>query len=121
MPRNVQPATERDGLVTPINVPKGSLTVNDLSTDALLLAVDENLVPWTRTSIDTLDQLAELLTTIQQIAEARAQSNLSMQLGRIRRLAAMGSRLAAETCNEVDCGRERFDDVASLYRAGGAA
>ncbi|MNU92738.1 hypothetical protein D3C71_826620 [compost metagenome] len=121
MPRNVQPAAERDGPFTPITVqnPTGDVKGNPLR--ALLVAVDSELHCWARVSIDTLDQLDELLKTIEQLANDHTAPNPGLVLGRIGRLAAIGSRIAADTCNDVDCGRERYEEIAGPLRAGGAA
>lgn len=122
MPWNVQPATERDGLATPINVPKGSLTVNDSSTAPLLLAVDNELVCWAETSIDTLYQLEELFEAIKAYTEGQRRLNAEAVLGRISKLAALGAYVASDIANGADCGRERFQELAAPFRAaaGGA-
>ncbi|MDH2052555.1 hypothetical protein [Achromobacter marplatensis] len=89
---------------------------------ALLRAVDTELYCWTLVSIDTLEQLDELLTTIQQLADDRTARNPGAILRRIGRLAALGSRIAADTYNDIDCGGERFQELAAPLRAavGGA-
>lgn len=122
MPRNVQPATERDGLVTPINVPKGSLTVNDSSTDSLLLAADNELACWIETSIDTLYQLEELFKAITGCANSQRHPNPAVLLAQISKLAALGAYVASDIANGADCGRERFQELAAPFRAaiGGA-
>lgn len=122
MPRNVQPATERDGLVTPINVPKRSLTVNDTSTSGLLLAADNELVCWIEASVEALLQLEELLKAIDASAKDQRHPNPAMALGRISKLAAMGAYVASDIANGADCGRERFQELAAPFRAavGGA-
>lgn len=117
MPRNVQPASERDGLVTRINVPKGSLTVNDSSMAQLLLAADNELLGWIETSIDTLYQLEELFKVIVTCATEQPLTNPAAVLGRISKLAAMGAYVATDIANGADCGRERFQELAAPFRA----
>lgn len=122
MPRNVQPAAERDGLITPMNVPKGSLTVNDSSMAHLLLAADNELVCWIEASVVALLQLEELLKAIDASAKDQRHPNPAIALARISKLAAMGAYVAADIANGADCGRERFQDLAAPFRlaTGGA-
>lgn len=122
MPRKVQPAPERDGPVTSINVPNGLLTVNDSTAARLLLAAEQELVCWIEASVEALIQLEVLLKTIDASAKDQRHTNPSMALRQISKLAAMGAYVAADIANGADCGRERFQELAAPIRAiaGGA-
>lgn len=112
-----------EGISHPDNVAKSSLTVNDLSMNRLLLNVDDNLVCWIETSIDTLYQLEELLKSIKEIADDQRRSSPPAALGRISKLAALGSYIASDIANGADCGREQFASLIAPFRQqiGGAA
>lgn len=111
-----------EGISHPQNVAKASLTVNDSSMAPLLLAVDDELVCWIEASVEALLQLDELLKAIDAIARDQRYPNPATALGRISKLAAMGAYVAADIANGADCGRERFQELASPFRAavGGA-
>lgn len=111
-----------EGTSHPLNVAKVSLTVNDSSMAQLLLAADNELLCWTETSIDTLYQLEELFKAITDCADHQRLPSPAAALGRISRLAAMGAFVASDIANGVDCGRERFQELAAPFRetAGGA-
>jgi len=106
-----------EGISHPRNVANALLTVNDSSTAQLLLAVDNELVRWAETSMDTLYQLEELFKAISAAADNRQKMNAEAVLGRIAKLAALGAYVASDIANGVDCGRERFQELAKPFRA----
>ncbi|MFY2035829.1 hypothetical protein ACOTDT_19095 [Achromobacter xylosoxidans] len=122
MPRNVQPAAERDGLVTSTKLAEPTATVNESSLRQLLRATDDDLLSWLKTTIDTLDQLDEVFKAIRHLADTRDEFPGAM-LSRISSLAGLGSYVAADICNGADCGRERFEAVSASFQTtiGGAA
>ncbi|MFY3535271.1 hypothetical protein [Achromobacter denitrificans] len=122
MPRNVQPAAERDGLVTSTKLAELPQTVNELPLREFLRAIDDDLLPWLKTAIETLDQLDEVFKAIRHLANTRDESHGAV-LARISNLAGLGSYVAADICNGADCGRERYEDAAASFQAeiGGAA
>jgi hypothetical protein len=121
MPRNVQPATERDGLVTSIKVQKPSAIVKSNGLSDLLSATDNELLGWIETSIDALYQLEELFKAIATSAEDRRHTNPAVVLSRISKLAALGAYVATDIANGADCGRERFQELAAPFRAAAGA
>lgn len=110
-----------EGISHPRTVTKSPLTVNDLSTQRLLNAVDADLLVWTKVSIDALEQLDALFKTMKQMVDDNASLCAGALLERIGLLAALGSRVAAHMLNEVDCSRERYEEFAAQFRDGGAA
>lgn len=121
MPRNVQPAAERDGLVTSTKVAEATAVVNASSLRQILRATEDDLLSWLRISIETLDQLEEVFKSIRDLTDNR--NDPQVMLSRIANLAALGSNVAADICNGADCGRERFEASAASFQAeiGGAA
>ena len=114
--QNIRPQGA-EGISHPRNVAKALLTVNDSSMAPLLLAVDNELVCWAETSMDTLYQLEELFKAISAAAGNRQKMNAEAVLGRIAKLAALGAYVASDIANGVDCGRERFQELAKPFRA----
>ncbi len=106
-----------EGISHPCNVAKAPLTVNVSSTAPLLLAVDNELVCWAETSTDTLYQLEELFKAISAAAGNQQRMNAEAVLGRIAKLAALGAYVASDIANGVDCGRERYQELAKPFRA----
>ncbi|QKQ48515.1 hypothetical protein [Achromobacter denitrificans] len=111
-----------EGISHPHNVAKPSLTVNDTSTDSLLLAADNELVSWIETSIDTLYQLEELFKAIADCAKDQRHPNPAVLFARVSKLADLGAYVASDIANGADCGREGFQKLAAPFRAaaGGA-
>lgn len=115
MPRKCTPAAEQAGVPTPQRVTNPTPSVNKSLLQRLFLEIDNELILPLEVAIEAFEQLEAVCRAISDLAE-QPPENPIIALQRIRPLAALGTHLAMERANLVDCGRERFQDFAAPHR-----